>query len=186
MKFNGSYEFETQKQKVWEKLNNTEVLKNCIDGCKEFISIDKNKYKAKIFVKLGPVNTSFQSVIKIENILEEESYEIEAKGNAGQLGNASGSIKVSLEEINNKTVLTYKAETRINGKLAQLGSRLIDGSVKKNTDLFFKNFSINLDNKNQVNSKTKKNCDNNYSPKKMYVYLGLFFFLILIIVLYVR
>ena len=104
MKFNGSYEFDYKKQKVWEKLNNTEVLKNCIDGCKEFVSLGKNQYKAKIFVKLGPVNTSFQSVIKIENIIEEESYEIEAKGNAGQLGNASGKIKVSLKESNNKTI----------------------------------------------------------------------------------
>ncbi len=186
MKFNGSYEFETQKQKVWEKLNNTEVLKNCIDGCKEFISIDKNKYKAKIFVKLGPVNTSFQSVIKIENIVEEESYDIEAKGNAGQLGNASGKIKVSLEENNNKTILSYQAETRINGKLAQLGSRLIDGSVKKNTDLFFKNFSKNLDDENQVYSETEKNIDNSYSSKKVFLYLGLFFFLILIIGFYVK
>ena len=120
MKFNGSYEFNSKKQKVWEKLNNTEVLKNCIDGCQEFVSLDKNQYKAKIFVRLGPVNTSFQSFIKIENIIEEESYEIEAKGNAGQLGNASGKIKVSLTENNNKTILTYKAESRINGNKTKI------------------------------------------------------------------
>ena len=186
MNFNGYYEFDSTKQKVWEKLNNTEVLKNCIDGCKEFISIDKNKYKAKIFVKLGPVNTSFQSVIKIENIVEEESYDIEAKGNAGQLGNASGKIKVSLEESNNKTILTYKAETRINGKLAQLGSRLIDGSVKKNTDLFFKNFSKSLADKNEGYPKTEKNIYHSYTNKKVFLYLSLFFFLIFIIGYYVR
>ena len=186
MKFNGSYEFEFQKQKVWEKLNNTEVLKNCIDGCQEFVNLDKNQYKAKVFVKLGPVNTSFQSIIKIENIIEEESYEIEAKGSAGQLGNASGKIKVSLEEKNNMTILNYQAETRINGKLAQLGSRLIDGSVKKNTDLFFNNFSKNLDDKNQISSKTEKKIGSSNILKKVFVYLGLFFFLILIISLYVR
>ena len=186
MKFNGSYEFNSKKKKVWEKLNNTEVLKNCIDGCQEFVNLDKNHYKAKIFVKLGPVNTSFQSIIKIENILEEESYEIEANGNAGQLGNASGKIKVSLEESNNKTVLTYQAETRINGKLAQLGSRLIDGSVKKNTDLFFDNFSKNLVEKNQIFSKEEKNINHILISKKVFLYFGLFFFLILIIGLYVR
>ena len=186
MKFKGSYQLNAKIVDVWKSLNDPEVLKNCIDGCKEFISIDKNKYKAKIFVKLGPVNTSFQSVIKIENIVEEESYDIEAKGNAGQLGNASGKIKVSLEENNNKTILSYQAETRINGKLAQLGSRLIDGSVKKNTDIFFKNFSKNLDDQNQVYSETEKNIDNSYTSKKVFLYLGLFFFLILIIGFYVK
>ena len=186
MNFNGFYEFDSKKHVIWGKLNNTEVLKNCIDGCKEFVSLGENQYKAKIFVKLGPLSTSFQSIIKIKNIVEEESYEIEGKGNAGQLGNASGKIKVSLEESNNKTILTYKAETRINGKLAQLGSRLIDGSVKKNTDLFFNNFSKNLDDKNQISSKTEKKIGSSNILKKVFVYLGLFFFLILIISLYFK
>ncbi len=186
MKFSGSYELTSKKQKVWENLNNTQVLKNCIDGCKEFDSIGKNKYKAKIFIKLGPVNTSFQSIIKIDNIIEEKSYDIEAQGTAGQLGNASGKIKVSLEEVNNKTILTYQAETRIAGKLAQLGARLIDGSVKKNADLFFNNFSKSLFDNNHDESSTDKNIIHSYKSKTIFVYLGIFCLIILTIGFYVK
>ena len=80
MKFSGSYELNSSKKKVWENLNNIDVLKKCIDGCEEFLYIDNNKYNAKIFIKLGPVNASFRSTIEINNIIEEESYEIIAQG----------------------------------------------------------------------------------------------------------
>ena len=156
MKFSGSYELNSSKKKVWENLNNIDVLKKCIDGCQEFLYADNNKYNAKIFIKLGPVNASFQSTIEISNIMEEESYEIIAKGNAGQLGNASGKVKIFLNEIDKTTVLNYEADTRINGRIAQLGSRLIDGSVKKNTDLFFKNFSKVLNEESKVILNEKK------------------------------
>ena len=131
MKFNGNHELNAEKSKVWSNLNNIDVLKKSIDGCQEFNEIENCKFKAKINVKLGPVNSSFLCDIEIRHIIEEESYDIVAKGNAGQLGFASGNITVKLKENNNKTILTYTAETKINGKLAQLGSRLIDGSVKK-------------------------------------------------------
>ena len=157
MKFSGSYELNSSKKKVWENLNNIDVLKKCIDGCQEFLYIDNNKYNAKIFIKLGPVNASFQSTIEINNIMEEESYEIIAKGNAGQLGNASGKVKIFLNEIDKTTVLNYEADTRINGRIAQLGSRLIDGSVKKNTDLFFQNFSKILNEDFNITINDKKN-----------------------------
>ena len=144
-----------------------------------------NKYNAKIFVKLGPVNASFRSTIEINNIIEEESYEIIAQGNAGQLGNASGKIIIFLKEFDKKTVLNYEADTRINGRIAQLGSRLIDGSVKKNADLFFQNFSkiLNEDSNNIIND--KKN-NNNIKKVKFFTYLILLFLIILFIGLYVR
>ncbi len=185
MKFSGSYELNSSKKEVWENLNNTDVLKNCIDGCEEFLSTGNNKYNARIFIKLGPVSASFRSTIKIDNIIEKESYEIEAKGNAGQLGNASGKIKVFLKEFENKTVLNYQADTRINGRIAQLGSRLIDGSVKKNTDLFFKNFSEILDKNFELNSNNKK-VNSIFAKAKILAYLVLLFLFILFIGSYVR
>ena len=185
MKFSGSYELNSSKEKVWENLNNIDVLKKCIDGCEEFLYIDNNKYSAKIFIKLGPVNASFRSTIEINNIIEEESYEIIAQGNAGQLGNASGKVIIFLKELDKKTVLNYEANTRINGRIAQLGSRLIDGSVKKNTDLFFQNFSKILNENSNIIINHKKN---NITIKKVKVLTCfiLLFLIILFIGLYVR
>ena len=185
MKFSGSYELNYSKKKVWENLNNIDVLKQCIDGCEEFLYVDKNKYNAKIFIKLGPVNASFRSTIEINNIIEEESYEIIAQGNAGQLGNASGKVIIFLKEIDKTTVLNYEADTRINGRIAQLGSRLIDGSVKKNTDLFFKNFSKVLNEDSKVILDDKEN-NSTIKKVKVLICLILLFLIILFIGLYVR
>jgi len=185
LKFSGSYELNSSKKKVWENLNNIDVLKKCIDGCQEFLYTDNNKYNAKIFIKLGPVNASFQSTIEINNIIKEESYEIIAQGNAGQLGNASGKVIIFLKEIDKTTVLNYEADTRINGRIAQLGSRLIDGSVKKNTDLFFKNFSKVLNEDSKVILDDKEN-NSNIKKVKVLICLILLFLIILFIGLYVR
>ena len=185
MKFSGSYELNSSKKKVWGNLNNIDVLKKCIDGCQEFLYTENNKYNAKIFIKLGPVNASFRSTIEINNIIEEESYEIIAQGNAGQLGNASGKVKIFLKELDKITVLNYEADTRINGRIAQLGSRLIDGSVKKNTDFFFQNFSKILNEDSNIIINDKKN---NITSKnvKVLTCLILLFLIILFIGLYVR
>ena len=185
LKFTGNYVLNSSKKKVWENLNNIEVLKKCIDGCEEFLYLDKNKFNAKILIKLGPVNASFRCSIEINNIIEEESYEIKAQGNAGQLGSASGKVMVLLKELDKTTVLNYEADTRINGRIAQLGSRLIDGSVKKNTDLFFQNFRkiLNEDPNMIINDKK-----NNITIKKVKVFtcLILLFLIFLFIGLYVR
>ena len=185
LKFSGSYELNSSKKEVWENLNNIDVLKKCIDGCEEFLYIDNNQYNAKIFIKLGPVNASFRCTIEINNIIKEESYEIIAQGNAGQLGNASGKVIVFLKELDKTTVLNYEADTRINGRIAQLGSRLIDGSVKKNTNLFFQNFSKILNENSHIIINDKKN---NIIIKKVKVVACfiLLFLIILFIGLYVR
>ena len=102
MNFNGSYNLDANISKVWQNLNDPEILKNCIDGCSEFSTIENLKYKTKINVKLGPVNASFNSIIEISNVVDLKSYEIEAKGNAGSLGYASGKAKVFLDTLNIK------------------------------------------------------------------------------------
>ena len=185
MKFSGSYELNSSKEKVWKNLNDIDVLKKCIDGCEEFLHIENNKYNAKIFIKLGPVNASFRSTIEINNIIEEESYEIKAQGNAGQLGNASGKVVIFLKEIDKTTILNYEADTRINGRIAQLGSRLIDGSVKKNTDLFFQNFSKALNEDSNIIINDKKNIIT-IKKVKVLTCLMLLFLIILFIGFYVR
>tara|TARA_Y100000385_G_C12711614_1_gene474830 strand:- start:38 stop:601 length:564 start_codon:yes stop_codon:yes gene_type:complete len=150
LKFEGSYQLNAKLVNVWKNLNDPEVLKNCIDGCKEFQETKNNEFKTKIIIKLGPVNATFNSIIKISNVIHQKSYAIEAKGNAGSLGLASGKVNVMLVDNGEMTTLNYEANSKINGKLAQLGSRLIDGSVRKNTEKFFRNFEIAL---NKVNDK---------------------------------
>ena len=181
MNFNGSYKLNSDVEKVWLNLNNPEILKKCIDGCREFSEITDNKYKAKIVIKLGPVNASFISNINILNIKKPESYEIEAKGNAGSLGFASGNVKIFLKEINDKTILSYDANSKINGKLAQLGSRLIDGSVKKNTERFFQKFEELLNQENDI-----KNISQNkiYKSNKFKLVIFSFIFLMLILIIF--
>ena len=148
MKFEGSYQLNAKVVDVWKNLNDPEVLKNCIDGCKEFQETNNNEFKTKIIIKLGPVNATFNSIINISNVIHQKSYAIEAKGNAGSLGLASGKVNVMLEDNGEMTTLNYEANSKINGKLAQLGSRLIDGSVRKNTEKFFRNFENVLNNVN--------------------------------------
>ena len=148
MKFEGSYQLNAKVVDVWKNLNDPEVLKNCIDGCTEFQETKYNEFKTKIIIKLGPVNATFNSIINISNVIHQKSYTIEAKGNAGSLGLASGKVDIMLEDNKELTTLNYTANSKINGKLAQLGSRLIDGSVRKNTEIFFRNFENILNNVN--------------------------------------
>ena len=181
MKFRGSYQLNAKIVDVWKNLNDPEVLKKCIDGCKEFQKTKNNEFKTKITIKLGPVNATFNSIIKISDIIHQKSYTIEAKGNAGSLGLASGKVNVMLEDNGEMTTLNYEANSKINGKLAQLGSRLIDGSVRKNTEKFFKNFENTL---NKVDDKKVVLLEENSTKiklKKTHYLLVLIFILILIL-----
>ena len=137
MEFVGNHKFLIEKEELWNKLNDPRIIKACIDGCKEFKELEKNHYETKVNVKLGPVNANFQGLVKIKDIIPINSYTIEASGNAGQLGFAKATVKINLEKQEKYTIIHYEASTSISGKIAQLGSRLIKGSVKKNTDKFF-------------------------------------------------
>ena len=127
----------------------------------------------------------FTGELKIKNIAPPFSYEIEAKGNAGQLGGGSGVVEIELKKEDTNTNLSYKANTKINGKIAQLGARLIEGSVKKNTTLFFNNFEKLTSKGQELESHEldikQKELENKISLNKLnkkYIY-----FLIIIVVL---
>ena len=176
MDFKGSYRFNTNILAVWNNLNKPESIKSCIDGCQEFLEIDNNYYKARIKVNLGPVNAVFSAEIKILNIIEQKSYVIDASGNAGNLGFGKGIVKVDLKQEKDDTILNYSASTKISGKIAQLGSRLIEGSVKKNTTSFFNNFEkllkseISISNKQDLKLENVKK-DSYFKKKKLFIFL---------------
>jgi len=140
MKLSGSYQINLEKQKVWEALNNPEILKQSIPGCEEFKKNSNTEFTATATNKIGPFNASFTGEIEIKNIDAPNSYTIEGSGNS-PVGFASGSAKVKLENSNGGTKLIYEVNANVGGKIAQVGSRLIDMTAKKMADIFFGKFS---------------------------------------------
>ena len=140
MKLSGSYQINLEKQKVWEALNNPEILKQSIPGCEEFKKNSNTEFTATATNKIGPFNASFTGEIEIKNIDAPNSYTIEGSGNS-PVGFATGSAKVKLENSNGGTKLIYEVNANVGGKIAQVGSRLIDMTAKKMADIFFGKFS---------------------------------------------
>jgi len=140
MKLTGSYQINLKKQKVWEALNNPEILKQSIPGCEEFKKKSDTEFTATATNKIGPFNASFTGDIELKDINAPNSYVIEGSGSS-PVGFASGEAKVKLEDSGSGTKLIYEVEANVGGKIAQVGSRLIDMTAKKMADIFFGKFS---------------------------------------------
>jgi hypothetical protein len=140
MKLSGSYQINLEKQKVWEALNNPEILKQAIPGCEEFTKNSDTEFTAKATNKIGPFNATFTGDIEIKELNPPISYKISGSGNS-PVGFASGEASVKLEDQDNVTKLTYEVKANVGGKIAQVGSRLIDMTAKKMADVFFGKFS---------------------------------------------
>ncbi len=178
MKLTGSYQIKLEKQKVWEALNDPTILQKTIPGCEEFIKKSDTEFTATATNKIGPFNASFTGDIELKDLNPPHSYKIIGSGNS-PVGFANGEATVSLEDRNNETVLTYTVEANVGGKIAQLGSRLIDMTAKKMADIFFGKFS-ELISKDQSaeNIEEKKNTENiipreKKSQNKILIYLGI-------------
>ena len=181
MKLSGSYQIKLEKQKVWEALNNPEILKKAIPGCEEFIKKSDTEFTATAKNKIGPFNASFTGDIELKDMDAPNSYKITGSGNS-PVGFASGEASVKLEEKDGITDLVYSVEANVGGKIAQVGSRLIDMTAKKMADVFFGKFSeiissTNIeDDKNnfeETNTPTKEKIVNQNNNKKKYLYFSL-------------
>ena len=166
MKLSGSYQIKLEKQKVWEALNDPEILKKSIPGCEEFTKNSDTKFTATATNKIGPFNASFTGDIELKEIDAPNSYVIEGSGNS-PVGFASGSAKVSLEDSDGGTKLSYTVEANVGGKIVQVGSRLIDMTAKKMSDIFFGKFSKLIDSENISREKDSKPESENITNKKM-------------------
>ena len=162
MKLSGSYQINLEKQKVWEALNNPEILKKSIPGCEKFIKNSDTEFTATATNKIGPFNASFTGDIELKQINAPNSYIIEGSGNS-PVGFASGQAKVNLEDFEGGTKLSYEVEANVGGKIAQVGSRLIDMTAKKMADIFFGKFSklissekISRETENKLESENQK------------------------------
>lgn len=141
LEMTGSYDIPAPRQKVWEALNDPQVLKKIIPGCEELDWISDTQLKALVVAKLGPVKAKFRGTVTLSEMSPPESYRISGEGEGGIAGFAKGSAFVRLTETETGTKLDYTADAQIGGKLAQLGQRLVAGTAKKFADEFFKSFA---------------------------------------------
>ncbi|MEP0236032.1 MAG: carbon monoxide dehydrogenase subunit G [Roseibium sp.] len=141
MDMSGEYRIAAPREAVWRALNDPAVLKECIPGCDELDMISDTEMTAAVTSKIGPVKAKFKGLVKFENVNAPESYTIVGEGKGGVAGFAKGGADVHLAEEDGNTVLTYTAKAQVGGKLAQLGSRLIDSTARKMADDFFGKFS---------------------------------------------
>ena len=140
MQMQGERSINASRAEVWLALNAPEVLKACIPGCDELEKTSDTSFEATVTQKVGPVKARFKGVVELSDIVEAESYTITGEGKGGAAGFAKGGAKVRLSDDGEGTLLVYEAEAKVGGKLAQLGSRLIDGFAKKMADDFFTRF----------------------------------------------
>ena len=164
MKLSGSYQINLEKQKVWDALNDAEILRRSIPGCESFIKKSDTEFMATATNKIGPFNASFTGDIQLKAINAPNSYIIEGSGNS-PVGFASGKAKVNLEEVKGGTKLSYEIEANVGGKIAQIGSRLIDMTAKKMADIFFGKFSELITSKNAL-SENEKNIEQSKTKNK--------------------
>lgn len=149
MDFSGEYMIPSTKQKVWDALNDPEVLKQCIDGCEELNKDSDSEFSARVTAKVGPVRAKFSGKVTLSDIDPPNGYKISGEGQGGVAGFAKGGAAVKLEDSDGGTKLTYTAEAEVGGKLASVGSRLVEGVAKKTADDFFGKFAeiVSIDSK---------------------------------------
>lgn len=129
---------------VWKALNDPQVLKACLPGCESVEQTSPEEFRVAIKAVIGPLRARFQGVLKIADAQPPESCVMHFEGQGGAVGFGKGSAQVRLRETPEGTELSYESKAQVGGKLAQVGSRLIDSVVKKMADDFFKAFRQQL------------------------------------------
>lgn len=127
--------------KVWEALNDPDILRQCIPGCESLEKKSDTELAATVSLKVGPIKARFNGEVQLVNLDPPHSYTIQGEGKGGIAGFAKGGADVKLVEDGAETVLTYDVKAQVGGKLAQLGSRLIDSTSKKLAGQFFTKFN---------------------------------------------
>ena len=127
--------------RVYAALNDPEILRQCIPGCEELIKHSDTELEAKIVLKIGPVKARFSGNVQLDKSGAPHAFSLTGQGNGGAAGHAKGGADVTLVADGDTTVLTYDAKAEIGGKLAQLGSRLIQSTAKKLAAKFFQSFA---------------------------------------------
>lgn len=130
---------------VWAALLSADSLLNCVPGAKEVTGNAEEGFEATVVQKVGPVKATFKGQVALSNLVEGESLTLTGEGKGGAAGFAKGGADVTLAASETGTLLSYEVDAKVGGKLAQLGSRLIDGFAKKMADQFFTNLQTSLE-----------------------------------------
>ena len=141
MELSGEHFVLATRERVWELLNDPEVLMQCIPGCEEIALEGDDRFTATVVLKIGPVKAKFNGAVELQDKRFPESYRIAGEGKGGIAGFAKGGADVHLSTAAGGTTLTYRAHAQVGGKIAQLGSRLIKSTSAKLADQFFSKFT---------------------------------------------
>lgn len=146
MELTDTHTLPVPQQQAWEALNDTEILRACIPGCESIEADGENAYAVAMTASVGPVKARFKGRMNLTDVDAPHTYTIVFEGQGGAAGFGKGMAKVNLEPGDgaDSTVLTYNANAQVGGKLAQIGSRLVDGAARKIAGEFFKRFSAQL------------------------------------------
>lgn len=141
MDMTGERRIPAPRQKVWDALNDTEVLRACIPGCESLEKTSDTDLKATAAIKIGPIAARFTGKVQLTDLDPPNSYRISGEGQGGVAGFAKGGANVRLSDDGGHTLLEYDVKAQVGGKIAQLGARLIDATSKQMADLFFDRFT---------------------------------------------
>tara|TARA_Y100000590_G_scaffold370259_1_gene431981 strand:- start:262 stop:843 length:582 start_codon:yes stop_codon:yes gene_type:complete len=191
MKLSGSYLLNVKKDVVWKALNNPDILKQCIPGCESFDKESDTSFLVSATNQIGPMNATFSGTVIVSNIKENTSYTLSGEGQSS-VGFANGSAEVKLIEEKGKTTLSYEVNIDVGGKIAQLGSRLINGVAKKMSDYFFGRFAdlVSPIMKKEemgtiIKEKRVDEIKSNFLSKYIYSAIGIFILLLVVIFYFV-
>jgi len=140
MKMSAEREIAAPPEVVWAALLDKDVLMQCVPGCQEMEGSAEEGFQATVVQKVGPVKATFKGAVTLSDMVEGESLTLTGEGKGGAAGFAKGGADVRLAATETGTMLSYDVEAKVGGKLAQLGSRIIDGFSKKMADQFFQRF----------------------------------------------
>jgi carbon monoxide dehydrogenase subunit G len=179
----GEYHIAADLQDVWRGLNDPEILASCIEGCQSMEKLAEDRFAALVKAKVGPVSATFQVSFELADVVPPHSYTIRGNVKGGAAGFAKGTAEVSLQEEDDATLLQFKVQANVGGKLAQVGSRLIDGIAHKMADDFFASFARQLSRNEPVAMMDDAPDQKNASSGQWKIWVVVFAVLILAMVL---
>jgi carbon monoxide dehydrogenase subunit G len=141
MEFSGEYRIPASCQQVWEALNEPAVLQACIPGCRQLDKVSDTEFAATVVSKVGPISATFRGNVVLSDLDPPNGYTLTGRGQGGAAGFARMSAAVTLRPDGEGTLLNYRANAEIGGKLASVGSRLVQTVAGKNADDFFTAFA---------------------------------------------
>jgi len=141
MEMTGEFRIPAPRERVWQGLNDPEILKQAIPGCQTIEKVSDTEFTAKVVAKVGPVKATFNGKVTLSDLDPPRGYTITGEGTGGVAGFAKGGANVKLDEDGDATVLHYEVQAHVGGKLAQIGSRLIDATSRKMAEEFFTHFA---------------------------------------------